>query len=73
MIACGNASLKYLRGETSEKSKKENNTQYENDSLSVVDGDENLTSNDLEFASAEGESRPMPSRRLPVWHEMILL
>ena len=33
-----------LIGETNEKSKKEENKQYENDNLPIVDGDENLTS-----------------------------
>ena len=43
--------------------RRKTNTQYENDSLPAVDF------NALEFASAEGESRPMHSRRIPVWHD----
>lgn len=37
-----------------------------------MDGDENLTSNDLEFARAKGDSRPIHSRRLPVWHDFVV-
>lgn len=58
-----------LIGETSKKSEKEENTQYENDNLPVVDCHENLTSTNSEFANAKVESRPMRSRRLPVWHD----
>lgn len=67
-VFCGyrgkNSIIHYDRMRKRVKSqRRKKNTQYENDSLPVVDF------NALEFASAEGESRPMHSRRIPVWHD----